>query len=729
MLGNKCCWVRFAVVGLFALPSFAQVPPASRPTPSEIPATEPAKTGDMVFPSGRDSVEIPLREALGELFVDRVKIHGRDAGTFLLDTGCNRTVILPSCARQIGLSLVPTSVDNPELAEAKSLSVGGVTLSVRQVEVFEVKGLSQFFGGRISGILGGDFLSAAPFTIDPADRILTLYRRQQFSPPKAAASQIEMDLSDQVGDNPSYGSPTVAGKVNGLDCRFMLDTGCLTHIELLGSFTDKHLKMVDRSFGPVPSEVSGYTDGRGYRAYLSNIELFRRKIIFDHSVDEDYIGDGDPVSPCLAGVGALAGIRTLRDFRMTFDYRAGVLWAEPKPVASIASQVRTTGLDPNGRDLADWTPLMTAATFDDSIDEVKLLLNDGARPDADEFHGKTVLYFAAKFGDPTIVNRLLRIASVAAQVNTAAADGTTPLMAAMDARDPAVTIALLKAGADATAVDHDGETALHYAAMRGNTAAVPLLVAANANVNLFDEKGMAPLALAAENGNIALFDTLIKCGASAAYKDNTISVLHGAAGSGNVELVRHILDLPIAQIPGLPNVDAMSANGTPLMYAAGYDRPRTAALLIERGADVNAVTTIGNKMTPLFKAAGYGHADVAELLVRHHADVQQVCEHDWTALSAAAQQGDPATVKVLLDAGARVDVYNDDHVTPLRIAVSHGNTEAARLLLNAGADPFAKANDGMTALMVAKQSDDPELRSLFVDAVKRPATQPVQTRP
>jgi ankyrin repeat protein len=55
-------------------------------------------------------------------------------------------------------------------------------------------------------------------------------------------------------------------------------------------------------------------------------------------------------------------------------------------------------------------------------------------------------------------------------------------------------------------------------------------------------------------------------------------------------------------------------------------------------------------------------------------------------------------VKILLEAGARVDERNRDGLTPLMLASGEGRTEVVQLLLRYGADPALKTPTGLSAL-------------------------------
>eukprot|EP00959_Pyramimonas_sp_CCMP1952_P253692 5300243-Pyramimonas_sp.AAC.1 len=80
------------------------------------------------------------------------------------------------------------------------------------------------------------------------------------------------------------------------------------------------------------------------------------------------------------------------------------------------------------------------------------------------------------------------------------------------------------------------------------------------------------------------------------------------------------------------------------------------------------------------------------------------CFKRLTMLHVAALEGNVKGVRILLEAGAEVDVRSVDTLTPLHCAADTGNMEVMRLLVEMGADVNAKAGLNMghvTPLMVA----------------------------
>lgn len=70
-------------------------------------------------------------------------------------------------------------------------------------------------------------------------------------------------------------------------------------------------------------------------------------------------------------------------------------------------------------------------------------------------------------------------------------------------------------------------------------------------------------------------------------------------------------------------------------------------------------------------------------------------------LITAAAAGKTEAAKLLIDAGADLNIQNADGSTALHTAAVFGNNEIAQLLIDAGSDLNAKNNDGATALHVS----------------------------
>jgi len=215
------------------------------------------------------------------------------------------------------------------------------------------------------------------------------------------------------------------------------------------------------------------------------------------------------------------------------------------------------------------------------------------------------------------------------------------LIDAIKADDVAGAKALLAKGVDVNARAGDGATALHWAVYQENPEALRLLLGAGASVNTANDLGVTPLWIAASNASTAMISALLEAG-------------------------------------GNPNL-APATGGTPLMLASRQGDVASVKALIGRGATVNAVEE-ANGQTALMWAVAEQRAAVVDLLVQAGADVHArsksakrvvlLCCPTWagdpegtvtidqgrlTPLMFAALNGDVASAKRLLAAGARVD--------------------------------------------------------------------------
>src|SRR4051812_34335581 len=113
----------------------------------------------------------------------------------------------------------------------------------------------------------------------------------------------------------------------------------------------------------------------------------------------------------------------------------------------------------------------------------------------------------------------------------------------------------------------------------------------------------------------------------------------------------------------------------------------------------------------LFQAAKKGDLATLRRLIAGGADVNGQARgrenflgyavDSGTPLMAAAEAGRVKACRLLLDAGARVNVKNTNGSTPLMHAAAPGHRGVVRLLLEAGAQVDTRDSQGRTALLVA----------------------------
>jgi len=91
-----------------------------------------------------------------------------------------------------------------------------------------------------------------------------------------------------------------------------------------------------------------------------------------------------------------------------------------------------------------------------------------------------------------------------------------------------------------------------------------------------------------------------------------------------------------------------------------------------------------------------------------------------TPLILASKYGSAATVSVLLDAGATVNVQTSHKITPLHVATQYGTRQVVKLLLEAKAEINAKAVDGTTVYQLVDYNlvDCANVRSVLAEHVR-----------
>jgi ankyrin repeat protein len=210
---------------------------------------------------------------------------------------------------------------------------------------------------------------------------------------------------------------------------------------------------------------------------------------------------------------------------------------------------------------------------------------------------------------------------------------------AMEAGDVTSLRALLSEDPSAaSARDGDGISAVLYAQYRGWDEMVAALLSAGPVLDLFD-----------------------------------------AAALGHTERVKELLHAD----PEV--VSAWSPDGfSPLHLAVFFGHPQTARLLIQRGADIEAVSR--NRMTvrPLHSAVAGRDRDAVRSLLDAGADVNASSHAGFTPLLDAAQNGDREIVDLLLAQGADASSTLDDGRTAADLALAAGHADLARRVSEQG---------------------------------------------
>ncbi|RTE76484.1 hypothetical protein BHE90_009067 [Fusarium euwallaceae] len=254
----------------------------------------------------------------------------------------------------------------------------------------------------------------------------------------------------------------------------------------------------------------------------------------------------------------------------------------------------------------------------------------------------------------------------------------------------AVVKALLKSGIDADSGDGAEWRPLAEAAGEGHEAVVRLLLDRGANIDAKDESGRTPLLWASKEGHEAIVRLLLDRGANIDAKDESgRTPLLWASKEGHEAIVRLLLDRGA-------NIDAKGESGrTPLSWAAEEGHEAVAQLLLDRGADIRIWE---RDHSDLFYRVDdsllLSYYEGYETTVRLVLDMESG-DDDWgrMTLSRAAQTGNEAAVRLLLDRGISMESRDDNQGrTPLQWAAKEGHEAVVRLLLDRGASMESRDN-------------------------------------
>ena len=316
--------------------------------------------------------------------------------------------------------------------------------------------------------------------------------------------------------------------------------------------------------------------------------------------------------------------------------------------------------------------------------------------------GETALRVAARFGAADAVRVLLARGADVEGVDDGAHD--TPLASA---RDHAVAALLVEAGARLDPEPPGTATPLTRACMNGDLEQVRLLLDRGARIDRAD-RFRTPLDAA---NSRAVVELLLDRGAD----PRAGNVLIDPIRRGELDLVARLIDLG-ADVNHLGGRDQ-----TPLFHAAEAPAGDPAVgLLLERGARPDAANDLGD--TPLHMACGRTSVPAVERLHAAGASVRTRSQRGmtplhWAALATERPDDSAAVLERLLAAGAGpVDARDEWGRTPLFMVVARGDAAAARVLVDAGARADIANEDKVTPRMLAEQRGDAALLALLAPA-------------
>ena len=170
-----------------------------------------------------------------------------------------------------------------------------------------------------------------------------------------------------------------------------------------------------------------------------------------------------------------------------------------------------------------------------------------------------------------------------------------------------------------------------------------------------------------------------------------IATLIEAVKAGDVAGVQGIVTANPALSSG-----RLPSGETPLMAALYRGHREVMRVLLDAGAELD-----------VFAAAATGKVEALQSQILDTRNIGRRAYDGWTPLHLAAFFGHIDAARVLLDAGADVNAVSQNSLanTPLHAATAGKHSDVAILLLANGANAFAVDAGGYTPIQIAQQNE------------------------
>jgi ankyrin repeat protein len=381
------------------------------------------------------------------------------------------------------------------------------------------------------------------------------------------------------------------------------------------------------------------------------------------------------------------------------------------------------GADVKYRNKGGSTPLHIINPYM-GIEFAELMVQNGAEVNAKNNAGRTPLHEAAKERRFKVVSFLV---DHGAEVNACDNWNRTPLDLCVQGRqliDNAFTQSEYYKVLNLLISKGAGYSAEHLVRAGDVERLKKLFVEQPEQKNSTDQQGKSLLLCAIEERQAGVVEFLLQQGADAnAAGKYSPPPLHTAVYAGDPNVVRMLLKAG-ADIHGKGKEEESALHWVAIRPKRETEKQepfdQIAKILIDAGSEINGQAKKGRPDLHFGMEQPVDEIGEFFRMNRTSQTPMQIMAPRWlaynagdTPLHSAGRWGRVAIVRMLLDAGATVDLANDYGQTALHYAVAAGHTEIVKILLEAGADPQAVMKDGMSASQLAEKMNRPEALELL----------------
>jgi ankyrin repeat protein len=431
----------------------------------------------------------------------------------------------------------------------------------------------------------------------------------------------------------------------------------------------------------------------------------------------DVINSGFKFTASNSPLGLAAKLGHLEIVKLLLDSGCKVEWGghvEPSPLYHAAFKghievvkfliERKANLD--YKDEEGWTPLMTASAMG-FIEVVKLLVDAGAKINIVSEHGDFALLSAATNGHTEIYQYLLPLSSskLVKQVKNSSATFESGKPKAKPSKELTKLInaignaSFVKSEKDSTEiqlvakaiskivdfqeVDLDGRTVIHYSVDNIEITRLLLENGFSPAINIQDKRGDTPLIIACIHNKLEVVPILLTSGANTELKNSKgyTALISTVEFTESKEIIQLLFDTDA-------NIEAQDKFGNTaidIIYAKSKDIfndfPEDSLEIIDFLISLGASTERFVEIDFIFNA-GNGENESVIQFIRNGGNIGCYGREGISALSEAARNDKPETVRILLDHGASID----NIIETFANCCAKGNIEVVQELINAGVD-------------------------------------------